>query len=86
VGPASVISVLGSRSKVLINVTRGTVKIDHDVNVEPAILAPQSNVSVRYRTYVANLFGAKLTLSGAGTNGLDFPSCSPSGAFLDAMD
>jgi hypothetical protein len=87
VGAGCLISVFGSRTRVLINVVRsGPVKINHDVNIEAPILAPQSNVNVRFRTYIANVFGAKVTLRGSGTNGLEYPSCSPSGAFLDGAD
>jgi hypothetical protein len=87
-GAASLISVIGGSSSVLINVVDGgPVKMNHDVNVEASILAPRSNITARYRTHTSALFGAKITLRGAGVNREFYPSpCSPSGAFLDGVD
>jgi hypothetical protein len=87
-GPACLISVIGGSAAVLINmVDGGPVKMNHDVNVEPAILGPRSNMIARYRTHTSALFGGKITLRGAGVNEEYYPSpCSPSGAFLDGVD
>ena len=86
-GPGCLISVIGGSAAVLINmVDGGPVKMNHDVNVEPAILGPRSNMITRYRTHTSALFGGKITLRGAGVNEEYYPSCSPSGAFLDGVD
>ena len=87
-GPGCLISVIGGSSAVLINmVDGGPVKMNHDVNVEPAILGPRSNMIARYRTHTSALFGGKITLRGAGVNEGFYPSpCSPGGAFLDGVD
>jgi hypothetical protein len=87
-GPGCLISVFGNPARVLINmVDGGPVKMNHDVNVEPAILGPRSNMIARYRTHTSALFGGKITLRGAGVNEGFYPSpCSPSGAFLDGVD